>query len=237
MIGTQDGTKVKRLTAWLGLALLGAGSSIALAFNVTAAPPPDVFRDADDNVYVIGATAEAMGDRMEVTSQDEPLTRRRRAGFCGETRLSTTSTLPALGDSWTLRGQTYTRTGFVTVTDRDALPKCRNATWTPALTPEITAAGGFVDATVEGRDRVYILGGEPGVSDDVTFNDVPSSSRKRPNACGFFRISNTLRNPIPATLTIGENTYTVNQLPVGVPPLCRRVGNNYEMFTPTDWDN
>jgi|GEM_PF-1560984 len=231
----MNGKELKRLGAWLGLAMLGAGSSLALALGAAAAPPPDVFRDADGNVYVHGATAAAMGDRMEVTGSD-PLVRRIRAGFCNETRLSTSSTRPTLGDTWTFQGQTRTRAALVSITDPDALPECRNANFTPALTPEIIAAGGFVDATVAGRDRVTLLGGAAGVSADVTFNDVPSSSNRSANACGFFRISNTPANPVPATLTIAGTEYTVASLTEGVPPLCRRNGNSYEMFTPEAWD-
>ena len=217
--------------ALAGAALL----AIAPTLPALAAPPPDVFKDAAGNVYVHGTTAAGLAsDATASTSED--LVRRVRAGFCNEIRISTSSTLPDIGDSWTVGGTTRTRAALVTITDPDLLPSCRSANWNPTLTAAITTAGGFIDNTVAGRDRVTLLNGVAGTSSEVTFNDVAATQRLRPNACGFVRISNTATNPVPASLTIGGTSYTVASLTTAVAPRCYREGSNYVFFEPSTWN-
>jgi len=217
-------------------ALLGAGSVLFSALApVLAAPPPDVFKDSDGNVYIHGTTAAGLGTNA-TASTSEDLVRRVQSGFCGELRLSTSSSLPSIGNNWTVGGTARARASLPSITDPDQLPTCRNAQWTPALTPAITAAGGFVDNSATGRDRVFLLGFSSGVSQEVTFNDVADSQRLRANACGFVRISNTAANPIPNTLTIAGQSYTVSSLTTAAPPLCRREGAGYVQYTPESWN-
>lgn len=217
-------------------ALLGAGSILFSAIApALAAPPPDVFKDSDGNVYIHGSTAAGLGTNA-AASTSEDLVRRVQAGYCGEIRLSTSSSLPAIGNSWTVGGTTRARASLPSITDPDLLPTCRNAAWTPVLTAAITAAGGFVDNSVSGRDRVFLLGYSSGVSQEVTFNDVADSQRLRANSCGFVRISNTAANPVPNTLTIAGQTYTVSSLTTAAPPLCRREGSSYVQYTPESWN-
>jgi len=215
--------------------LLGLAGAVAPMFPSLAAPPPDVFRDSDGNVYVHGTTAAGLATNA-TASTSEDLVRRVQAGYCGELRLSTSSSLPSIGDSWTVGGTSRARASLPSITDSDLLPTCRNATWTPALTPAITAAGGFIDNSVTGRDRVYLLGFSSGVSQEVTFNDVSETQRLRTNACGFVRISNTAANPVPDTLTISGQSYTTTSLTVAAPPLCRREGAGYVQYTPESWN-
>jgi hypothetical protein len=217
-------------------ALLGAGSVLFAALApALAAPPPDVFKDSDGNVYIHGTTAANLGTNA-TASTSEDLVRRVQAGYCGEIRISPSSSLPTIGSSWTINGTTRARTSLPSITDPDLVPTCRNAAWSPALPPAITAAGGFVDNSVSGRDRVFVLGFSSGVSQEVTFTDVNASQRLRANACGFVRISNTAANPVPDSLTIGNTIYTPASLTVAAPPLCRREGSSYVQYTPESWN-
>jgi hypothetical protein len=206
----------------------------AIAPFVQAAPPPDVFKDSLGNVYVHGTTANNLGELAAATTS-EKLTRRVRAGYCGEIRLATSSTLPSIGDSWTVGASTKLRTGLVSITMREDLPRCSGNAFTPALSTAITTAGGYIDATTS-VPRVFLTGFTPGISYDVMFNDVFASQNLRPNECGFFRIPNTERNPVPASLTIGGTSYTVASLTTATPPLCRREGTGYVRYTPDSWN-
>ncbi len=217
----------------LFVSALTASALPTIAPLVHAVPPPDVFKDAQGNVYIHGTTAANLGQQASATTS-ENLSRRVRAGFCGEIRLAESSTLPSVGDSWSIGATTRTRSSLPQITDRAQLPRCSNAAFTPALSTAITSAGGFVDATTS-SPRVFLTGYTPGVSYEVTFNDVSASQNLRPNACGFFRIANTEANPVPASLTIGSTTYTVSTLQVAAPPICQRVGNTYVRYNPVTW--
>ena len=219
-----------KIGAFAGAILL----AIAPTLPALAVVPPDVFKDSAGNVYIHGATATGLAaDATAATSEN--LTRRVRSGFCNETRISTSSTLPNIGTSWTVGAVTRTRAALVTITDPDLLPNCRSAAWSPTLSAAITTAGGFIDNTATGRDRVTLLGGVSGVSSDVTFNTVPASQRLRPNACGFVRIANTTANPVPTSMTIGGTSYTVASLTTAIAPRCYREGTNYVFFRPSTW--
>jgi len=206
----------------------------ALASMVQATPPPDIFKDAQGNVYIHGATATSLGQQASVTTSAN-LSRRVRAGFCGEIRLAESSALPSIGDSWTVGTTIRTRSSLPQITDRAQLPRCSGNSFTPSLSDAITSAGGYVDSTTT-SPRVFLVGYTPGISYEVTFNDVSSSQNLRPNACGFFRISNTERNPIPATLTIGGTSYTVADLTTATPPLCRSEGGGHILYIPSSWN-
>lgn len=213
---------------------IGSTALAVTAFPMAAlAAPPDVFKDAQGNVYIHGTTATGLGQQASATTS-ETLSRRVRAGYCGEVRLAETSTLPNIGDSWTVSGSTRTRASLPVITDRAQLPRCSGNAFTPALSGAITTAGGFVDSTTT-SPRVFLVGYTPGISYDVAFNDVNASQNLRPNACGFFRIANTDANPVPAELTISSTTYTVSTLQTAAPPLCQRVGNTYIRYNPTNW--
>ncbi|NJL41835.1 MAG: hypothetical protein HC899_38060 [Leptolyngbyaceae cyanobacterium SM1_4_3] len=214
----------------LGLFALGLLSVVPSALApvpAIAQSTPDIFRDSAGNVYVqnAAATTLASGGRRIITN--EPLTRSIRAGFCGELVISTSTTLPAIGNAWTV-GTTNVSRPTTTVTNREALPTCRNAAFVPA------ASGSFVDATTPGRDRVVLTGYAPGQSYQVQFTGINSSQTVTQNQCGFFRLSNTQTNPLPTQLTINGSAVTVASLPVAAPPLCQRQSNgSYIRYVPT----
>lgn len=212
---------------------LAASALPAIASMAQAAPPPDVFKDSLGNVYIHGTTASSLGGSASATTS-EKLTRRVRAGYCGEIRLATSSTLPNIGNSWTVNSVTRTAASLPSITVREELPRCSGNAFTPALSSAITSAGGYVDNTTS-VPRIVLTGFTPGISYDVRFNDVSASQNLRPNECGFFRISNTERNPIPAVLTIGGTDYTVANLTTASPPLCRREGSSYVRYNPANW--
>ena len=168
---------------------------------------------------------------------DEPLTRKIRAGYCGEVRISTSSSLPDIGTSWTIGGTTRQMANLPSVTAREMLPRCSGNAFAPALTSAMTSAGGYVDNTGT-VPKVYLIGYAAGVSQDVMFNGVNSSQSARPNQCGYYRISNTESNPIADVLTINGTDYTVASLPVADPPLCQRGANgtSYVRYNPLSWN-
>ncbi|NJL54687.1 hypothetical protein HC928_05450 [bacterium] len=222
-------------------ARIGTFASAIVLGSVTvaqAAPPPDVFKDARGNVFVHGTTATTMNGQANARlGLNEPLSRSVRAGYCGEIRLSTSSTLPSIGDSWTIGATTRTRAALVSITDRALLPRCSGNAFSPALTSAITSAGGFIDATTT-TPRVFLTGYTAGVSSDVLFNDVDASRSASANQCGFYRFTNSEANPLPATLTINGMDYTVSSLTVADPPLCQRnaAGTGYVRYNPLSWN-
>ena len=223
-----------KLLKKLGLAALGSLSLASSVLPSIAAVPADIFKDSAGNVYVHGSTASTMAANANARiSTNEPLTRTIRAGYCGEIRISTSSTLPSIGNSWTVgSGAAITRPTTV-FSSRETLPACRSNAFTPA------ASGNFVDSTTAGVDRVILTGFTPGQSYQVSFNGVNASQSARPNACGFYRISNTAANPIPSQLTINGTTVTVANLPVAAPPLCQRNSSTgtYVRYVPDTWNN
>jgi len=200
-----------------------------------SATPPDVFKDSNGNVFIHGTTATALGSSSRY-STSEDLVRTVRAGYCGEVRLSTSTTLPSIGNTWRVgTGASKLRSSLVSITTTADLPRCRGNAFTPALSAAISTAGGYIDNTTA-VPRVYLTGSSPGVSYSVTFSDVDTSVALRPNQCNFFRLSNTSSNPLPASLTIGSTGYTVASLTTAAPPLCQRQANgSYLRYIPTTW--
>lgn len=211
----------KKLARFGALASVAATLAISfMPFAAQAAPPPDVFKDSDGNVYIHGSTATSLGESTRI-SIDTPLVRKVRAGYCGEIRLSTSSSLPSIGDSWKVNGgTTIARSSLATFSNPDLVPKCSQNSFVP------TASGNFIDG-----DRVVLTGFTPGMSYDVTFMDVDSFRSVRANECNFFRISNTTKSPVPASFMIGSNSYTTASLTMADPPLCR----SNVRYVPSTW--
>ena len=212
---------MKKLLGLLGIAI---ASSSVICSSASAVPPPDVFKDIDGNVYVHGTTADGMdvSERMGLTGT--PLTATIRAGYCGELRLSTTSSRPDIGSNWKVDGgATITGTSFPVLTG-DAEPSCRGNAFSPA------ASNNYKDDL----SRVFLVEGSytPGIRYEVEFLDVDATRSMRKNACNFFRVSNTARNPIPDNFTIDGTAYTLASLPTAEPQLCR----NNVAYTPETWD-
>jgi hypothetical protein len=139
-------------------ALAGAAALVlsTIAQVASASPPPDVFKDNRGNVYIHGGLATTLAGQASARAQtDEAYSRNLRAGYCGEIRLATSSTLPSIGDSWTINGQTKLRSSLPVISDRNLLPRCSSNAFIPALDSSITSAGGFIDNTST-SPKVYL---------------------------------------------------------------------------------
>jgi hypothetical protein len=225
--------KFARAGALLGAAVVAATA----ALPALAAPPPDVFKDSRGNVYIHGTLATTLnGQSSPRIGTNQPLTRSIRAGYCGEVRISTSSSQPDIGTSWTIGGTTRQLTSLPSITSREMLPRCSGNAFSPALTSAMTTAGGFVDNTGN-VPRVYLTGYTAGVSQPVSFGGVTASRSANANDCGFFRLTNTESNPLPSQLTINGTNYTVASLTVADPPLCQRGANgtSYVRYNPMSW--
>ncbi len=189
------------------LSLLSLGALALWAIPASAVVPPTVFKDANGNVYVHnGVTASA---RVEVSLIGVPLTRRIRAGYCGQITLSPSTSVPSLGDSVTINGTTINLTTIATTTTP---PSCTGNTFNPPTTTAFKLASG----------RVVLPGYTAGVAYNVQFNDLPSSANTTVNGCSFATIRNTTARPLPAQISINGMSYTVSSLTTADPPLCRR---------------
>lgn len=181
---------------------------VAFAFSlpVDAAPPPAVFKDAAGNVYIhSGVTA---GAKVNVALVGAPLTRKIRAGYCGQITLNP-STSSDLGDSVNVGG---TNISLATITTPATLPKCVGNAFEPPATVHFRTSDG----------RYTLRGFTPGVSYSVQFNDVPASGNAIVNGCGFATIRNTTKRPLPAQIKVNGTAYSVVSLPIADPPICRR---------------
>ena len=192
-----------------------------------AAPPDDVFKDSDNNVYIIGATADGLGSRTRVET-DQPYTRTIRASYCGQITVNTTSTVTDIGDSWTVNG-TVVNQSSLTALSGDDLPSCSSNAFSPVPSVTNWIDGDYTDST---RERVVFSGFEPGKRYEVVYNDVSRTRSVSENDCGYFRVSNTNANPMGTTVGIDGTTYTVASLPQADPPYCR----NEIYYTPETWN-
>ncbi|NJN57772.1 MAG: hypothetical protein HC879_09865 [Leptolyngbyaceae cyanobacterium SL_5_9] len=219
--------KIARAGAVLGFAL----SAIAPALPAVAAVPADVFKDSQGNVYIHGSTATNLGQSTRIQT-DEPLTRRIRAGYCGEIRISPSSTVPNIGSNWQINSSSYSMDDLNVYLNTAETPRCSGNTLTPA--PQ-SGFSGFREPNAQ--NRVTLTGFTPGVSYDVVFQGINSTRSYNRNNCNFFRISNTPSNPMPATLTINGTNHTVSSLPTAAPPLCQRNSQtgDYVRYVPSTW--
>lgn len=190
-----------------GVALLSVAAIAFYAVPVNSAPPPAVFKDSGGNVYVhTGVTA---GSRLDVDLVGAPLTKKIRAGYCGQLTLSPSASQPSLGNTVTIG---TTNINLATVPAPAIPPKCvANAFDPPTTTPFKLASG-----------AVILTGYTAGTSYEVKFNDLPSSSGTTVNGCAFATIRNTTKKPLPAQIKVNTTAYTLASLPTADPPICRR---------------
>jgi hypothetical protein len=205
-----------------GLALLGLAAIALYAAPINAAPPPAVFKDDAGNVYVhTGVTA---GSRVDVDLVGAPLTRKIRAGYCGQITLGPSTSVPNIGDSVTIGG---TVINLASLTVPANVPKCVGNAFDPP------AAANFKTA-----DGKYVLKGyTPGASYDVKFDDVPASANATVNGCSFATIRHTTKRPLPAQIKINGTAHTVASLPTANPPICRRNSETgvSTRYVPASW--
>jgi hypothetical protein len=214
--------KIACAGAILGFAL----SAIAPALPAAAAVPADVFKDSQGNIYIHGSTATALGGQA-IVGTDTPLYRNIRAGYCGEIRISPSTSQPDIGSSWVVNDGASIALASLNNVGSDA-PRCSSNAFVPAV-----ASPGFTDSD----GRAVLTGFTPGVSYQVQFEGQTASRSIRPNNCGFFRISNTTRNPAPGRITVSGTNHTTSSLPVSAPPLCQRNSETgaYVRYIPSTW--
>lgn len=189
------------------LSLLSLGAIALSAIPANAATPGPVFKDAAGNVYVHSGVVS--GARVEVDLVGVPLTRRIRAGYCGQITLSPSTSLPSLGNSVTINGTTI---NLATINTVATAPSCTGNAFNPPTTTPFKLASG----------RVVLTGYSAGTSYEVKFDDLPASGNATVNGCSFATIRNTTARPLPASIKINGTSYTVASLDIADPPLCRR---------------
>lgn len=221
--------KVRRALSLLSLGALALGgglSPIALwMIPANAVVPPDVFKDAAGNVYVHSGTGITSGARVEVDLVGVPLTRRIRAGYCGQLTLSPSTSVPSLGNSVTINNGTPIDLTAITTTTTP--PSCTGNAFTPATTTPFKLANG----------RIVLPGYIAGTVYNVKFNDLPSSANATVNGCNFATIRHTTARPLPASIKINGTSYTVASLDIADPPLCRRDASTgvSTRYVPATW--
>lgn len=105
------------LASVLGLSTLGA----ILGTSATAAPPPDVFKDSDGNVYIHGTIGNGLGEAADIELTGQNAMRTVRAGYCGELRLAASSSFPSIGSQWKVNGGTAINGSSMTMLSGDLL--------------------------------------------------------------------------------------------------------------------
>lgn len=180
-----------------------------------------IFKDDKDNVYVTDTDATALGAEATLGYVGTPMERKVRAGYCGEIRISPTSSVPSVGNSFTIGGTTYNAASSPV----DDNAKCSGNTLDPAPAGTIWK---------DSQGRIYITDAfTAGIRYEVIYDDVDLARTRRPNQCGFYKISNTSSNPLPATIDLAGTTYTIASLPVQNPPLCRKgINGAYVQWDP-----
>jgi hypothetical protein len=203
------------------LATLAVATSVVMPFApVFAAPPPDVFKDAEGNVIAKNLTPNA---QVTIEFPDKPTVRTLRADFCGRIAVSSSDTAP-ITSTIVLQG-----TPNVTI-DTTALPVLGNPS---CVDNTLAEARPNNYKTTSGT--VYIVGKTPGLRYDVQITGAAFRQVRRPNACNFLVIRNTTEEPIGASVIIGGTTHTVATLPVSAAPSCRTTPNGGVMFVPSTW--
>jgi hypothetical protein len=183
-------------------------SAIALpSITANAATPPGVFKDSSGNVYV--HTGVTSGSKVEVALVGTALTKKIRAGYCGQISLTPSTSLPSLGNSVTINGTTV---NLATISTVATAPSCSSNTFTPATTTPFKLASG----------KVVLVGYTAGTSYEVKFNDLPASANATVNACNFALIRNTTKRPLPSQIKVNGTSYTISTLTTADPPLCRK---------------
>lgn len=189
------------------LSLLGLGVIALSAIPANAATPPAVFKDSSGNVYIHSGVTS--GSKVEVAFVGTALTRKIRAGYCGQISLTPSTSLPSLGNSVTINGTTI---NLATISTVATAPSCTGNTFTPATTTPFKLASG----------RVVLTGYTAGTSYEVKFDDLPAKANVTVNGCSFATIRNTTKRPLPASIKINGTSYTISTLTTADPPLCRK---------------
>lgn len=206
-----------------GVAVLGLAAIAITATPINAAPPPAVFKDEAGNVYVhTGVTA---GSRVDVDLVGAPLTRKIRAGYCGQITLAPSTSVPDIGDNVTVGG---TAINLAALTTPANVPKCVGNAFDPPATAHFKDASG----------RYVLRGYTAGASYEVKFTEVPASANATVNGCSFATIRNTDKRPLPAQIKVNGTSYTLASLTTANPPICRRNSESgvSTRYVPASWE-
>lgn len=211
-------TRVRR-----ALTLLSLSAITLSAIPANAVVPPSVFKDSVGNVYVHNGVAA--GSRLKVELIGQPLKRRVRAGYCGQLTLRPSSASPSLGSSVTINSGTAISLTTIAVTAQP--PRCSSNAFTPATNSHFKTSDG----------QVVLVGYTPGVLYDVAFEDVPNTFNVTVNGCNFAQIRPTETRPLTAQIAVNDMAYTVSNLVIADPPICRRnsLTNISTRYVPANW--
>lgn len=171
-----------------------------------------VRRDAQNNIYVTGLTP---GTKTAVGFTGTARTRNVRADRCGTVKVSPSLTY-ASATSISL-GSTTSNIG--------SLPER-----TPGNCASVNGVYNLVNAPTESRFKdaigaIYIQGLTANSDQVVTYPDLPVGKNVTANACGYFKITNSVTQPITnaTSLKIGSVTYNVSDLTTLISPTCRKL--------------
>jgi hypothetical protein len=203
--------QLARAGAILGIAM----TSFPLFAMVANASVPSIFRDAQNNVYIMGQSPQS---RVSLTYNGMLRSRDYQANSCGWVTLRNSSTSPITGTI--VVGGTNVDTASLPT---QLLPNCTNGT------AQETRNANFKTSTGD----VVIVNRPAGsyVTVQVPQNRDRSATA---NACGFARFTNSTTYQHQGTTDIAfSSNYsgTINALPQRDAPLCSR-GN---LYVPANW--
>lgn len=171
-----------------------------------------VRRDALNNIYVTGLTP---GTKTAVGFTGTARTRNATADRCGTVRIS-----PSLAYS----SATSISLGG-TASNIGSLPER-----TPGNCASTNGVYNLVNGPTESRFKdaigaIYIQGLTANSDQVVTYPDLPVGRNVTANACGYFKITNSVSQPITNTtsIRIGSVTYDVSDIQTVINPTCRKL--------------
>lgn len=157
----------------------------------------------------------------KLSCQDKAFKKNIRAGACGQISFGPTVAMPSIGNSVIVNGITIDLTTISTV----STPKCTNGTFSPKINSNFKTAKG----------KVTLIGYTSGQSYTVFFNNLDNYFNTTVNGCAFAVIKNTVNRPLTNQIKINGTIYNISSLTIAEPPLCRKNGASFSMYTPSSW--
>ncbi|HEY9661274.1 MAG TPA: hypothetical protein V6C65_22700 [Allocoleopsis sp.] len=202
------------LNQFARLGAFAGAVAIVLSSVLPAIAAPTIFRDSDNNVYVMGLQPQT---RINLTYNEMMRGRDYQASPCGLITLRNTSTNPISG-TISVGGTNVDTTTLPT----QLLPACDNGTLQEARTANFKTTSG--DVIIVGRTA----------GSYVTIQTPQDRDRSgTTNACGFVRFSNSTsyQHAAATNVTFGSTTSDIGQLTEKDAPLCSRGS----LYVPASW--